>query len=86
MTPLGQETEPEKPVPEPVAPGSNKSVNIILLSDGQATTGPDPLWRPSSCLSPPSFRSPGSAGCSDRVPQQGRIRAGCRPPVDRGRR
>jgi Ca-activated chloride channel family protein len=29
--------------PKPVAPGSYKSAAIILLTDGQATTGPDPI-------------------------------------------
>jgi Ca-activated chloride channel homolog len=34
----------EKPAPKPVAPpGSYQSAAIILLSDGQATTGPDPI-------------------------------------------
>ena len=34
--------EPEKTV-KPVPPGSYKSAAIILLTDGQATTGPDPV-------------------------------------------
>ena len=33
----------EKAAPAPVAPGSYKSAAIILLTDGQATTGPDPI-------------------------------------------
>lgn len=32
-----------KPPPEPVEPGSYKSAAIILLTDGQTTTGPDPI-------------------------------------------
>jgi Ca-activated chloride channel family protein len=35
--------EVERPVREPVAPGSYTSGVIILLSDGRRTTGPDPL-------------------------------------------
>ena len=34
---------PDKAPPKPVPPGSYKSAAIILLSDGQATTGPDPI-------------------------------------------
>src|SRR5687768_11986133 len=34
---------PEKAPPKPVPPGSYKSAAIILLTDGQATTGPDPI-------------------------------------------
>jgi Ca-activated chloride channel family protein len=37
---------PDKPAatpPKPVPPGSYKSAAIILLTDGQATTGPDPI-------------------------------------------
>jgi Ca-activated chloride channel family protein len=34
---------PAKPAPPPVAPGSYPSAVIILLSDGQTTTGPDPI-------------------------------------------
>jgi Ca-activated chloride channel family protein len=34
-----EQAAPQKPVP----PGSYKSAAIILLTDGQATTGPDPL-------------------------------------------
>jgi len=32
-----------KPAPKPLAPGSNTSAAIILLTDGQTTTGPDPI-------------------------------------------
>lgn len=35
--------EPDKAAPKPVPPGSYKSAAIILLTDGQATTGPDPI-------------------------------------------
>jgi len=38
-----QKKEKEKPDTRPVAPGSYSSAAIILLSDGQRTTGPDPL-------------------------------------------
>ena len=39
-----QLNRPEKAAPQkPVPPGSYKSAAIILLTDGQATTGPDPL-------------------------------------------
>ena len=34
---------PPPPAPEPIAPGSNRSVAIVLLSDGQSNTGPDPM-------------------------------------------
>ena len=34
---------PPKEESKPVPPGSNHSVAVILLSDGQRTTGPDPL-------------------------------------------
>lgn len=34
---------PKLPRPAPVAPGSYNSAVIILLSDGQTTTGPDPI-------------------------------------------
>jgi Ca-activated chloride channel family protein len=39
------DTVPQGPkaVVEPVPPGSNKSAVIILISDGQTNTGPDPL-------------------------------------------
>ncbi len=33
----------EKAAPQPVAPGSYTSAAIILLTDGQTTTGPDPI-------------------------------------------
>jgi Ca-activated chloride channel family protein len=33
----------DKAPPKPVPPGSYKSAAIILLTDGQATTGPDPI-------------------------------------------
>lgn len=33
----------EKAPPEPVPPGSHPSAAIILLTDGQTTTGPDPI-------------------------------------------
>lgn len=47
----GQQRMPEdtpadqarKPPPAPVAPGSYDSAAVILLTDGQRTTGPDPL-------------------------------------------
>ena len=39
--PLGD--EPDKPKFTPVAPGSYNSAAIIMLTDGQRTTGPDPL-------------------------------------------
>ncbi len=35
--------EPGRPPPDPVPPGSYASAAIILLTDGQTTTGPDPL-------------------------------------------
>ncbi|HYL90758.1 MAG TPA: VWA domain-containing protein [Burkholderiales bacterium] len=38
--PLGA---PRKPEPKPVPPGSYKSAAVILLTDGQTTTGPDPV-------------------------------------------
>ena len=34
---------PGKPEPKPVPPGSYKSAAVILLTDGQTTTGPDPV-------------------------------------------
>jgi Ca-activated chloride channel family protein len=34
---------PTKPAPKPVPPGSYKSAVVILLTDGQTTTGPDPV-------------------------------------------
>jgi len=39
--PLG--APPAKPEPKPVPPGSYKSAVVILLTDGQTTTGPDPV-------------------------------------------
>ncbi|MGC1440801.1 MAG: VWA domain-containing protein [Burkholderiaceae bacterium] len=33
----------DKPIPYPVEPGSNKTAAIILLSDGQNNSGPNPL-------------------------------------------
>ena len=39
----GLTREPDKAAAKPVPPGSYKSAAIILLSDGQATTGPDPI-------------------------------------------
>jgi len=41
--PLNGAPAPDKGPPKPVAPGSYKSAAIILLTDGQATTGPDPI-------------------------------------------
>ena len=38
--PLGARQQPE---PKPVPPGSYKSAVVILLTDGQTTTGPDPV-------------------------------------------
>jgi len=42
-TPLDQSRKAEKPAFTPVAPGSYNSAAIILLTDGQRTTGPDSL-------------------------------------------
>jgi Ca-activated chloride channel family protein len=42
-TPLDPARTPDKPPPKPVAPGSFASAAIILLTDGQTTTGPDPI-------------------------------------------
>jgi Ca-activated chloride channel homolog len=39
----GPQREPDKAPTKPVPPGSYKSAAIILLTDGQATTGPDPI-------------------------------------------
>ena len=39
----GGPRNPDKGLPKPVPPGSYKSAAIILLTDGQATTGPDPI-------------------------------------------
>lgn len=41
--PLGEQTPDPAAPPEPVPPASYRSAVIILLSDGQATTGPDPI-------------------------------------------
>lgn len=41
--PLDQAAKTEKPVFKPVPPGSYNSAAIILLTDGQRTTGPDSL-------------------------------------------
>lgn len=41
--PLDERPGDEQQHPEPVEPGSYKSAVIILLTDGQATTGPDPI-------------------------------------------
>jgi len=41
---LGEDTAPTKqPLPAPVPPGSYGSALIIAMTDGQTTTGPDPL-------------------------------------------
>lgn len=42
-TPIDTEPKKEKPDFKPVPPGSNDSMAIILLTDGQRTTGPDPI-------------------------------------------
>jgi Ca-activated chloride channel family protein len=39
---LGQAPAAKKPKPAPVPPGSNESGLIIVMTDGQTTTGPDP--------------------------------------------
>ncbi len=41
--PLDPAPTPEKQPPKPVPPGSYTSAAIILLTDGQTTTGPDPI-------------------------------------------
>ena len=41
--PIDQAGKSEKRPPKPVPPGSYSSAAIILLTDGQTTTGPDPL-------------------------------------------
>ena len=41
--PLDPNRDSDKPEPKPVPPGSNNSAAIILLTDGQTTTGPDPI-------------------------------------------
>jgi len=40
---IDQAKEPAKEPPKPVPPGSYRSAVIILLTDGQTTTGPDPI-------------------------------------------
>ena len=40
---LDPSREPDKAPPKPVAPGSYTGAAIILLTDGQTTTGPDPI-------------------------------------------
>lgn len=42
-TPLGRIEDIEAPEIEPVPPGTYRSAFVILLTDGQATQGPDPL-------------------------------------------
>ncbi len=42
-TPLGQRRPENIDRPEPVAPGSYKSAVVVLLTDGQTNTGPDPI-------------------------------------------
>ncbi|MCC7328394.1 MAG: VWA domain-containing protein [Burkholderiales bacterium] len=42
-TPLDRAGKGEKPAVQPVPPGSYNSAAIILLTDGQTTTGPDPI-------------------------------------------
>ncbi|HEU0201683.1 MAG TPA: VWA domain-containing protein [Burkholderiaceae bacterium] len=42
-TPLGGSGKTEKPPFTPVQPGSYTSAAIVLLTDGQRTTGPDPI-------------------------------------------
>jgi Ca-activated chloride channel homolog len=39
----GTSTAAKAPPPKPVPPGSNKSAVIVLLTDGQTTTGADPI-------------------------------------------
>jgi Ca-activated chloride channel family protein len=41
--PFGQGGKAERPPPKPVPPGSYASAAIILLTDGQRTTGPDSM-------------------------------------------
>ena len=41
--PLHMQRAPDKPAAKPVPPGSYKSAAIILLTDGQTTSGPDPI-------------------------------------------
>ena len=40
---IDEARKPDKEPPAPVPPGSYKSAIIILLTDGQTTTGPDPI-------------------------------------------
>jgi len=40
---LYEALDPDRPVQEPVAPGSYTNAVIVLLSDGQSNQGPDPL-------------------------------------------
>ena len=42
-SPLDPKGTPDKAAPKPVPPGSYTSAAIILLTDGQTTTGPDPI-------------------------------------------
>ncbi len=42
-TPIDKAGKGDKPVAKPVPPGSYESAAIILLTDGQTTTGPDPI-------------------------------------------
>ena len=42
-SPLDRVGKGEKPAVQPVPPGSYNSAAIILLTDGQTTTGPDPI-------------------------------------------
>ena len=41
--PIGQDGKDDKPKFTPVPPGSYSSAAVIMLTDGQRTTGPDPL-------------------------------------------
>ncbi len=41
--PLGEPRPAEEPTFTPVEPGSHTNAVIVLLTDGQATTGPDPI-------------------------------------------
>ena len=41
--PLGKDSKDDKPKFTPVQPGSYQSAAVIMLTDGQRTTGPDPL-------------------------------------------
>jgi Ca-activated chloride channel family protein len=42
-SPLGPARPADKPETKPVPPGSYSSAAIIMLTDGQTTTGPDPI-------------------------------------------